>query len=317
MKKNKSKLIWVIIILLIALGGIVYYYIRSNISNSNGGSGTNSGNSTTTTRTATVGRQTITKTVTGSGQIISSTDDRLSLTAGYYLYKVFVSDNQIYKKGDHLLEYTNGVYINAPYDCVIKTISVGEIDARCAVSDYIEVMDVNNLAMTLSINESDLSSISVGQDVVITINANSNQTYTGKITEIDQIGTYASQGSTFNATVSLINDGTIKIGMSASAVVTVASAENVLVVPIEAVQTDNGSKYVVIVNSDESTSNVPVETGLSSSAYVEIKNGLTEGQTVQYTVTTTNNSNRGQSIDRTMFQIPGGGVQTFRMTNGG
>jgi len=188
MKKSKSRLIWVIIVLLIALGGIIYYYIRSGTSN---GSSTNntstSGNGATTTRTATVGRQTITKTVTGSGQITSSTDDKLSLTAGYYLYKVIASANQIYKSGDHLLEYTNGVYVNAPYNCVVKTISVGAVNTKCSAADYIEVMDVDNLTMTLNINESDLSSISVGQDAAITVNANSAQTYTGKITEIDQI----------------------------------------------------------------------------------------------------------------------------------
>jgi len=101
--------------------------------------------------------------------------------------------------------------------------------------------------------------------------------------------------------------------MSASAVVTVASADNVLVVPIEAIQTDaDGNKYVVVLGSDGNTSNVTVTTGLSSSSYVEVQSGLTEGQTVQYTVTTTNSSSRGTNGTRSMFQLPSGRSPNFQ-----
>ena len=58
-------------------------------------------------------------------------------------------------------------------------------------------------------------------------------------------------------------------------------AENIVAVPIEAVQTANNQSYVVVVNSDGTTENVNVETGISNEAYTEIKSGLTGNETVQ------------------------------------
>ncbi|MDR0978454.1 MAG: hypothetical protein LBL91_00675 [Lachnospiraceae bacterium] len=111
------------------------------------------------------------------------------------------------------------------------------------------------------------------------------------IDKISDVGTYSSSGSTFSSFVKFTNDGTIKLGMSATAKVILEKAENVMAVPVEAIQTANNSKYVVVVNSDGTTENVIVQTGISNDAYTEIKSGLVEGEIVAYTVTTSNSSN--------------------------
>ncbi len=70
--------------------------------------------------------------------------------------------------------------------------------------------------MDLSISESEISNISLDQEVTITLTADTSKTYTGKISKIDSIGTYASSGTTFFVEVSFENDGDIKIGMTAN-----------------------------------------------------------------------------------------------------
>ena len=203
---------------------------------------------------------------------------------------MLVEENQFAVKGERILKYTNGTYLTAAYDLVVKSISVPEKDAICRSTHYIEVVDINNLVLTLDIDEADLASVQVGQDVIITVNGVSDKTYIGKVSKIDEIGIYASNGSKFKATISFENDGNVKIGMSAYSVITIDKAENVIIAPVASIQRQGNSKYVVKVNKDKTTINVPVETGLSNDVYVEIKSGLQVGETVQMIVSSNNNS---------------------------
>ena len=216
----------------------------------------------------------------------------MELNTYRYLKEVYVEENQFVKNGEKILKYTNGTYLYAPYDCVIKTITVGEVGEVCRSTHNIQILDATNLLMTLEVDETELNSIQVGQEVVITPNSNEEKTYVGKITKINEIGTYASNGSKFKVTILFENDNNVKIGMSASCVITIEKAENVVAVPIASVQSNGNSKYVVVVNEDKTTTNINVTTGLSNDAYVEIKEGLTGGETIQMIqITSTNNSN--------------------------
>lgn len=285
MKKKKSKLIWVILVLIIVLVGIVAIYINQDAV-------ATTDTSSSTTKEVQVSTQTITKTLTSSGEISSLETETLSLNTYRYFKEIYVEENEFISKGGKILKYTNGTYLTAPYDCVITKISVPEDSGdKCTSQNYVEVQTTETLLMSLSIDEEDIGKVAIGQEVEITANAYEDKTYTGTITKINQIGTYASNGSSFTATVQFDNDGDIKIGMSASATVTLEKVENVIAVPIEAVQTKNNEKYVIVKKADGATENVTIETGISNDAYVEIKSGLTGNETIQMTVETSSKTN--------------------------
>jgi HlyD family secretion protein len=69
-------------------------------------------------------------------------------------------------------------------------------------------------------------------------------------------------------------------GMSASVTIILDSAQNVLVVPESAVQTEGRNSVVEVQKDDGTTEKVTVQTGLSDGSNVEITEGLEEGQTV-------------------------------------
>ncbi len=198
-----------------------------------------------------------------------------------------VEEDEYVAEGGNILQYSNGTYLTAPYNLVVESYSVPETGSKCTSSNYIKVQSLDDLYMTLSIDESEIKSVKIGQTAQITVNANESKKYTGTITKINQIGTYASSGSSFTSTISIKNDGNIKIGMSASCTVTLEEKENVMAVSIGAIQTKDSQKYVVVVNSDGSTKNVNVETGISDDSYVEITSGLDGTETIQKTTTTT------------------------------
>lgn len=291
MKKKKNPVVVAIIILAVILIAIIYLYISPNSSNSK----------SSTTETVTndgvseveVSTQTIENTLSSSGQISSALDEKLYLYASYYFEKLLVDENVYIAKGENIVEYTNGTYLTAPYDCVLVGSELPEEDEICTSSHYVEINSIDTLQMTLNVSESEINKVEIGDEVNITITATSEK-LTGYITSISEVGTYSSSGSYFTATVEFENNGNLKIGMSATCEIIVEKVENCIAVPIEAVQSADEGDYVIVVNKDGSTSNVTVETGIKNDAYVEIKSGLTGNESVQVEENTTNSSNNSR-----------------------
>ena len=229
---------------------------------------------------------------------MSSLTEKLELNTYRYFGEMLVEENQFVAEGEKILKYTNGTYLYAPYDLVVKSVLVPGENEICKSSHYIEVVDINNLILTLDVDESEISSIKIGQDVSITINDEDKKTLEGKVTKINELGIYASNGSKFTSIIGFENDGNVKIGMSASCKITIDKTENVIVVPVASVQKQGNENYVVVVSDDGTIKNVIVETGLSNGNYVEIKSGLSGGETIQMVVANSSNSSNsgGQSV---------------------
>lgn len=68
--------------------------------------------------------------------------------------------------------------------------------------------------------------------------------------------------------------------MNASVTIIVDQAQDVLMVPDGAIQTEGRNSVVEVQKDDGSTENVIVQTGLTNGTNTEITQGLEEGQTV-------------------------------------
>jgi hypothetical protein len=277
MKKKINPIMVAIIVLIIILGIIIYLYVKPTNSTSSVTS-TSSSSSSLTEVSSSI--QTIENTLSSSGEIASALDEKLSLHASYYFEELLVDENVYIEEGTNIVEYTNGTYLTAPYNCVIVSTNLPNEDEVCTTSHYIEIKSIDSLSMNLSVSETDINKIEIGDAVDITITA-TEEKIEGYITSISEVGSYSSSGSYFTAQVTFENNGNLKIGMSATCEIIIEKAENVVAVPLEAIQTSDDGKYVIVVNKDGSTSNVSVETGISNDAYIEIKSGISENTTVQ------------------------------------
>ena len=299
-KKKMDKIIILIIIFLLVFILETYVYFSSNpfeFLKSNKTDSTST-NSNITEVTAEV--RTIENTLSSSGQVSSALDEKLSLYASYYYEELLVEENQYIEEGANILKYTNGKYLKAPYDCVLISYNLPDEGEICTTSNYVEVQSLHTLSMKLSISESDINKVSIGDVVDITLTASGNLVK-GNITSISEVGTYSSSGSYFTSTVTFINDGTFKIGMSATCEIVVESAENAVSVPIDAVQTSDSGKYVIVVNDDGTTKNQVVETGISDDDYIEIKSGIEEGTRVQKQTSDSSSSSNRSRFDFSSF----------------
>lgn len=244
---------------------------------------------TTTYKDTKVSKMTIENNITSSGEITGE-EVTIELNTYRYFKEMYFEVGDSVKKGEKILKYTNGTYYKAPYDLVITDYNLPDAKEKIKDNNYLKVIKTSVLEMTLNIDETQINDVSEGNEVKITLSALDDKEYTGKITFINQIGNYSNSGTKYTALVEFENDGNVKIGMSASAEVTIEKAEDVIAVPIEAIISENNKKYVLVVN-DNKTEQVEVETGISSSAYVEIKSGLSGNETIRMIDNTSSDKN--------------------------
>ena len=111
--------------------------------------------------------------------------------------------------------------------------------------------------------------------------------YAGTVSKISQIGTATSGVTVYDVTLTIEGDDQLKLGMNGTATILVEERENVLLVPIAALNTSRGESYVWL-KSDSAADGEPgvrttVETGLSDENYAEVLSGLSEGDVVLIT----------------------------------
>lgn len=170
----------------------------------------------------------------------------------------------------------------------------------------------------ITVNEVDRPSLKTGQSAAVTFDAIADLTLPGTVTKIDAEGTASSGVVTYGVIISLNEaDERVADGMTASAEITVAEAENVLVVSSAAVSTrDSGASYVKVISPGGAARQVTVQTGLTNDTETEIISGLKAGEEVvisetsnSSTKTSTNNSaNNSASREREGFMPMSGGM---------
>lgn len=279
----KKKILMIILIILLVGGA---FFIGRQV-----GLNTEESKTKTVITEKTVSTQDIKKTLTGSGQVSSKTTEKIELTTTKYFQAMCAEEDDTILEGENILEYTDGTYLTAPYDCVIVSINVPDTESKCTSSNYIEVSNLTTLQTTIQISENEISEVKENQEVEITLTADETKTYTGTVTKIDSVGNYSSSGTTFTATVEFENDGNVKLGMSLSCTVILQEEKDAISIPIEAVyQNDNGEEYVNKINSDGTVEETVIETGIADDSYVQIISGLELNDKVQIITETTESS---------------------------
>ena len=168
------------------------------------------------TREETVSNHDIKKTLTASGTIEAKTTEKLELETTKYFKAMCVENDDTVKAGGNILEYTNGTYLTAPYDCYIVELNLPEIEGKVLNSHYVQIESKNMLSVSMKVDETQINNIDIGKEATIEVTA-IDKKYTGYITHI---GSIASNGK-FDITIEFENDGNVMIGMTANVEITI------------------------------------------------------------------------------------------------
>jgi HlyD family secretion protein len=291
-----------------------------------------SAETTSEVRTAVAKKGTLDVNISGAGTVQAVTSqDIMSTFNNDEIDEVLVKTGEQVNKGDILITFTDGSDpIIAPAAGKITSVSVSAGDSVTSGEVVAHVTDYSGLQTAVQIDELDISKIQKGQTVNLKVSAFPDEKYTGKVTDIAREGTSSNGISTFTVTITIDKIANLKVGMSVEASILTESKQNVIYVPLDAVHSSNGKKYVYVVSSNDTsnTTKKTVETGIANEDYVEITEGLSAGDTVQLpklakanTTTTTTQGNSlfgsmgGTSSMRGMYRGSGTGQFSRRSGN--
>lgn len=163
-----------------------------------------------------------------------------------------------------------------------------------------------NLSVSVSVDELDINSMSIGQEATVTLDAIENQSFTGTVSSIANTSSNSSSGvAKYTVKLTLPKDDSMKIGMNASVNIVTSESKDVLTIPVSALQERGDESYVYTKIDDDGnlSGEVTVTTGLSDGTNVEIKDGLEEGTTIYYQKSDSSGSNDGASNDMGNFDM--------------
>lgn len=158
------------------------------------------------------------------------------------------------------------------------------------------IYDLSEVTFEMSVDELDVRSVKVGQKVEITADAIEGKTFSGTVTNISLESSQSNGVTNYPVTVTLDEVGDLLPGMNVDGRIILDEAADTLMVPVDALMRGN-RVYVKDETVTQPQGSVPagfraaeVETGLVNDEYVEILNGLSEGETV-YVSESSKNSN--------------------------
>ncbi|MEI7765287.1 MAG: HlyD family efflux transporter periplasmic adaptor subunit [bacterium] len=196
-------------------------------------------------------------------------------------------ENGLQDAKDNLANY----YIYTPFGGTLSNVAVKKTDSVSSGTTIATLITDKQLA-ELSLNEVDIAKISTGQKATLTFDAIPDLTISGKVAEIDSIGTVSSGVVNYTVKISFdTSDIRVKPGMSVNATIITDIKQDVLTVPNSAIKTQNGSSYVETFDTalaDPATgvqgspsltlpNKKTVTTGISNDTVTEITSGLNEG----------------------------------------
>lgn len=182
--------------------------------------------------------------------------------------------------------------VRAPFDCTVLTrpVSMGQAVSGSggfnSGTEVLTIADLNSMVINAHVNQADVPRLKVDQTVEVAVEAVAGLRVTGVVERIAPQATIKNNIKGFAARILLKNpDPRVRPGMTANIKIPVASASNVVAVPLAAVFTerDPGTGVMerfVYVRQPGGAEKRDVKVGVSDFFFAEIQEGLREGETV-------------------------------------
>lgn len=167
------------------------------------------------------------------------------------------------------------------YDGVITQIAVKEGDSLTRGTELITLNNYDEVTMTVSVDDSDIKQIEVGNPVNITVDAFEEEIFAGTVEEISEAQIDSNSNVTYQVEVSVTGavDGLYE-GMSGEVTFITKETKEVIYVSNRAIYRDGNTSYVLLQSEDGTTTRQEVSTGFSDGVNAEILEGLQEGDVV-------------------------------------
>jgi HlyD family secretion protein len=190
---------------------------------------------------------------------------------------------------------TENARIVAPFAGVISEVNIKQGEQPTAGRTAIILTDLSAFQMKVLVDEIDVRQIDVGQPVRLSVDALPDTEITGKVTKIAP--TASNVNGTIAYEVTIVPDATdapLRAGMSATAIVTTAEVDDVLLVPNRyiTVNRDSGLAYVYKLVDGEPVQQ-EIELGLRNERESQVLAGLKDDDVLALVTQTSTEQLRG------------------------
>ena len=152
-------------------------------------------------------------------------------------------------------------YVYAPFDGVISSVNV-QVGDTASSGTVVATLITQQTIAQISLNEVDAAKVKIGQKVTLSFDALPDLTITGKVTEIETLGTVSQGVVTYTVKIGFdTQDDQVKPGMTVSADIITNIKQDILLVPSAAVKTQGTTNYVLMPNETVAATNINSTTG--------------------------------------------------------
>jgi HlyD family secretion protein len=170
----------------------------------------------------------------------------------------------------------------APFDGEIVTVNYQVGDTVQNGLPAVTLVNRAKLHVDVSVDESDVSLIALGDPVTVTFDSLPGLTLQGTVAQVNPVGSTVQGLVRYTVRVDLAElDPRVLIGMTASVNIVTDTNEGALAVPLDAVQLDQAGEFVTRVKADGTTERVEVVSGEVQGELVVVEGALTPGDQVQ------------------------------------
>ncbi|MFH5185782.1 efflux RND transporter periplasmic adaptor subunit [Paenibacillus sp. TAB 01] len=237
-------------------------------------------------------------------------NDILNKQASIEKQKITINDYQ-----DKLKQLT----ITAPFDGVFSTDFANKktnVLASYPAGSKIEaqtqlgaVASLDYMQLPVQVDELDLTNVKVGMKATVKVDSISNKTYEGEVNQVSTVGTTTNGVTFFDVGISVKNDGQLRNGMTATAEIIIQDKKDIVLLPLEALQQQQGKRYVTLVKPDGTKEEKhEIKIGIRNKTYVEVTDGLKEGDKILIAASKKEATSQDE-INRIRQQFQNGGFQ--------
>ena len=209
--------------------------------------------------------------------------------------------------------------ITAPMDGIVvgepKTAGTMAVQGNSNPTVIMTIADLSRKQILAKVDETDIGSVRVGQKATFTVDTYTGRTFTATVSKISQTdvtnswNTNSSNSSSSSSSASVIYyyvvldvddpDNLLLPAMTARVEIVTDEKENALAVPISALKTDSTGSYVMVQlegagKDGTSQEKRYVTTGIYSDEYVEILDGLSDGDRLAISYKSKSGSSSGK-----------------------
>lgn len=269
-KKRRWRKLVLLLLLLVLAGGYLWFFLLPSLQ----------AGATTTYDAYTATRGSISNSMSFSGSISVTNYETLSSSGEATVRQIYVAEEQSVKEKDKLIRFSTGETLKANFDGQVNEISVKVGDSVTANDGVIQIVDFQNMSVSVRVDEYAIAKIQVGQACRVTVTA-LDVTFDSTISHINRIPSNSGNTAYYTVTAEFVATENVLPGMQVTVVIPEEEADDAVILSKSALAfgRDN-SAYVFVKSADGTMERKAVSIGVDNDNQVQIVSGVEEGETV-------------------------------------